>query len=132
MSDVIDRPIPAADAPGLIGTSGFFCEHEATDRMGIPVKIDPAGVTVWEPAHLHGTDGSVETTPTADLTFWLQATPLDEFRRLLGEYGSIADLSRRSGLTRRAIEYKRSGERRVTWWDVYALERLLQIKEERP
>lgn len=59
-------------------------------------------------------------------------TPLDEFRRLLGEYGSIADLSRRSGLTRRAIEYKRSGERRVTWWDVHALERLLQIKEERP
>jgi hypothetical protein len=53
-----------------------------------------------------------------------------EFCRLLKEYGNIAELSRQSGMTRRMFELKRDGERRITRWDVWALERALQIKQE--
>lgn len=56
------------------------------------------------------------------------ATDQERFLELLAQFKSIAELSRISGLSRRAIEYKRDGERGVTRWDVLAIERALQIK----
>lgn len=53
----------------------------------------------------------------------------ERFLELLAQFKSIAELSRLSGLSRRAIEYKRDGERAVTRWDVLAMERALQIKQ---
>lgn len=70
--EVVDHPVAAADAPAHVGRKGFWCEHRATDRAGVVLAVDPAGVTVWEPVHLAGTDGAAETTPTAALLFWQQ------------------------------------------------------------
>lgn len=49
---------------------------------------------------------------------------------LLDEYGSITDLARESGLSYRAITYKRDGERPVRMWDVWAIERALQLERD--
>ena len=54
-------------------------------------------------------------------------TPLEEFRALVAKCGSIADLSRRSGLSRRAIEYKRDGDRPVRMWDVWAMREAVRL-----
>lgn len=53
-----------------------------------------------------------------------------EFARLLEAYGNTAELSRRSGLSVRALTYKRDGERRVTQWDCWALKQALREKQE--
>jgi len=53
------------------------------------------------------------------------------FVTLLAEYGNIAELARQSGLSRRVIEYKRDGERRVTQWDVWALERAVLLRRDK-
>lgn len=74
MADIIERPVPPDEAPKHVGRDGFYCEHETTDRMGFPVRIAPNGMTVWKPTHIQSTDGSLETTPTTELTFWQQDT----------------------------------------------------------
>lgn len=53
----------------------------------------------------------------------------ERFKALLKQFGNIAELSRQSGMSRRGIEFKRDGLRPVKMWDVWALERALQIKE---
>jgi DNA-binding phage protein len=50
-----------------------------------------------------------------------------KFRELVDAFGNISELARRSGLSRRAIQYKCEGDRRVTQWDVWAVERTLQL-----
>lgn len=113
MPNPVNHPIHASEAPAHLGREGFWCEHPDTDRAGIPVSVDSAGLTTWEPMHIKGTCGSVETTPTADLLFWQQAqepSRADEFRALRKQLGltqrQIALLLDRSHGWVRRVEYE--------------------------
>lgn len=75
--DLVDYPIDPRQAAKFVGKPQFWCEHTETDRVGFPVSIDPEGSTRWEPGHINGTDGSIETTPTSELVFWLQGPARD-------------------------------------------------------
>ncbi len=63
----------------------------------------------------------VEVTTDAEMTAQLR------FTELLRTVPDLTGLAERAGLSRRALEYKRKGERRVTQWDVWALERAVAV-----
>ena len=44
--DITEYPIDPRKGNDYIGRKGFYCEHESTDRFGIPHEIDLAGDTV--------------------------------------------------------------------------------------
>ena len=49
------------------------------------------------------------------------------FLERLAQFDSIAQVERITGRSRRSIELKRDGKRRVDYWDVLALERALPL-----
>ncbi len=109
------------DADGLIvGESGgaFSASVETEEGVYDPVAVALAGA-IRELPGVSIRSHQIVTEEEIDAHA--------RFSTLLESVDDLTSLAERAGLSRRALEYKRKSERRVTQWDVWALERAVAL-----
>ncbi|MEM6336215.1 MAG: hypothetical protein AAF752_06590 [Bacteroidota bacterium] len=119
-----DNEYRVYDASHLVGRAGTLWETLANPDVFAQATLDHGSVSWPGGADLGWFTLYHESEPAS-------APPMNEhFAALTKRYGNLAELARRGGISRRALDYKRKDPAKVRQWDVWAAERALQLQAE--